>query len=227
MSLLKFKKTVSIPHVITIALLIGAIAIAAIPGYLSGKWSWADLPQVTGIERLKVMQTEGLSLPGWQTIKQQEVLIGGNQWSYQRLEKEGKDPVELLLMPQDYYKNHPQVEWTDIDGIERWKKDSNKTLSWTTAGGNVNAILFRAWKDKTFAVVQWYAWPKGGHHSSLQWFISDLRSQLNRRRTPWVAVCLRIPIEPLKGIELTEDYARSLAQTVQITLDKEVFRSEK
>lgn len=45
MSLLKLKKQLSISQVLLIALLIVLIAIGAIPGYLSGKWSWSNLPK--------------------------------------------------------------------------------------------------------------------------------------------------------------------------------------
>lgn len=221
MSLLKLKKQFSITQLLLIALLIAIVAMGAIPGYLNGKWSWSDLPKIENINRIKNLQKTGLTLPGWQTLQQQERLIGGNQWSVQLVEQPEQKPVVLLLMPQDYYKNHPQVEWTDIQGLESWNTDSQKVLK--LDGDRISAKFFRAWNRNTFAIVQWYAWPGGGHYSTLQWFFADLWAQLSRRRVPWVAVCLKIPIEPLESVESTETFVRSLAETVQTTLDKEIF----
>jgi cyanoexosortase B-associated protein len=221
MSLLKVKKSISIARMALVLLLIAIVAIGTIPGYLSGKWSWADVPKVTNIERLKNLRGTGLTIPGWKTQEQKEVFIGGNQWSYQKLEREGKSPVELWLMPQDYYKNHPQVEWTDLNGFERWQTDSHKILN---LSDRVSASFFRAWNRKTYAVVQWYAWSGGGHYSSLQWFLADQWAQLHRSRAAWVAASLKIQIEPLSSVESTEAFAQSLAQTVRATLEKEIFR---
>lgn len=148
-------------------------------------------------------------------------MIGGNQWSVQIIEQPAQEPVVLLLMPQDYYKNHPQVEWTDIQGLERWNSDSQKVLKLNN--DRVTAKFFRAWNRNTFVIVQWYAWSGGGHYSSLHWFLADLWAQLSHRRVPWVAVCLKIPIEPLESIESTETFVRSLAETVQTSLDREIF----
>ncbi|MBF2018641.1 MAG: cyanoexosortase B system-associated protein [Hydrococcus sp. C42_A2020_068] len=220
MNLIKIKKSLSITRMALVLLLIAIAAIGTIPGYLGGQWSWVDLPKVTQIERLKNLRDNGLTLPGWKTIEQQQVLIGGNQWSYQKLEREGKNSVELWLMPQDYYKNHPQVEWTDLNGFERWQTDSHKTLNLTD---RVSASFFRAWNRKTYAVVQWYAWAGGGNVSSLQWFLADQWAQLHRRRAAWVAASLKIQIDPLSSVESTEAFAQSLAQTVRTTLEKEIF----
>jgi cyanoexosortase B-associated protein len=227
MTLLKIKKQITIAQLVPILLLIVAIAIGAIPGYLSGTWSWSDLPQISHISQIKNLRKTGLTLPNWKTLEQQEVAIGGNKWSYQVIQKEGQEPVALLLMPQDYYKSHPQVEWTDIDGVERWKTDSQKTLKFSGEEGKdeqVIAQFFRAWNKTTFAVVQWYAWLGGGNYSPLQWFLADQQAQFHRRRVPWVAVSLKIPIEPLESLESTEALAQSLAQTVQTTLEQEIFR---
>jgi cyanoexosortase B-associated protein len=221
MSLLKLKKQISITQLLLIILLIATIAIGAIPSYLNGKWSWSDLPKIDNVNVLKNLQKTGLTLPEWKTIQQQERLIGGNQWSVQIIEKPEQKPAILLLMPQDYYKNHPQVEWTDIQGLESWNSDSQKVLNLNS--DRVKANFFRAWNQNTFAIVQWYAWPGGGHYSTWQWFLADLRAQLSRRRVPWVAVCLKIPIEPLESVESTETFVRSLSETVQATLDKEIF----
>jgi cyanoexosortase B-associated protein len=226
MSQLKIKKTISLPQLALIILLVVVIVMAAVPSYLSGKWSWADLPQVTDINRMKNIRKTGLNLPGWKTVEQKEILPGGNQWSYQRLEQAGRDPVELWLMPQDYYKNHPQVEWTDLDGVERWKTDSQRILQLQapdSGSDRISARFFRAWNRRTFAVVQWYAWPGGGHYSSWQWFFADQWAQLHRRRVPWIAASIKIQIDPLGDLDSTEALAQSLGETVQAILEKEIF----
>lgn len=226
MALSKGKKKISLAQIIIVFLLSVAIAMAAIPGYLTGKWPWADLPPVAGIQQLAKLKTTGLSLPGWTTIAQKKIRIGGNDWSIQLIEKPGQDPITLMLMPQNYYKNHPNVEWTDIQGIEKWKTDSHKVLTFTTPEGSSNQVkaqFFRGWNKQTVAVVQWYAWTQGGHFASHRWFWQDQIAQLHRQRVPWIAVCLQIPVEPLSNVKEIEELAKSLAQTVQTTLDKQIF----
>jgi cyanoexosortase B-associated protein len=229
MGLLKVKKQISIPQLALILLLVTAIALGAVPGYLSGKWNWADLPKVANIKQLQNIRATGLSIPNWSTLKQREVFIGGNKWSYQIMQPPGQNPVELLLMPQKYYKNHPQVEWMDLKGIERWRTDSHKTLQLSLAEGEnqtVSAQFFRAWNQNTFVIVQWYAWPGGGNYLPLSWFLADQWAQLHRQRASWIAVSLKIPVDPLASVESTETLAKSLAQTVQTTLEKEIFASK-
>jgi cyanoexosortase B-associated protein len=226
MGLLKAKKQISLAQLALIALLVVAIAIGAVPGYLSGKWSWTDLPRVANIKQLQNIRQTGLSIPGWSMLEQREVSIGGNKWSYQIMRSQEQTPVELLLMPQKYYKNHPQVEWMDLEGIEGWTTDSHKTLNLSLAGGEdqtVSAQFFRAWNKNTFVVVQWYAWAGGGNYLPFSWFLADLWAQLHRQRAAWIAVSLKIPVDPLASVESTEILAKSLAQTVQTTLEKEIL----
>lgn len=223
MNPVKLKKHFTLSRLILIALLSLAIAISAIPGYLSGKWNWADLPKISQIQRLREIPKTGLTLPDSKTLKQQEIIIGGNQWSAQVVEK-GDRLIELWLMPQDYYKNHPQVEWTDLKGFESWNTANEQTLNLTFDGQKqVKAKLFKAWSRRTFAVVQWYAWYGGGSYSPMQWFFSDLWAQVHKRRTSWVAVSLKIPIQPLAELETQEALIISLAQTVQTTLEEKIF----
>ncbi len=227
MNKLKVSKRISLAQLVVLGLLSLTIAIGALPGYLTQKWSWADLPRVPNIQQLKNIRKTGLNLPNWQTIDQAEVSIGGNQWSVQLLEQKGKLPITLYLMPQDYYKNHPQVEWVDLNGIEKWQTDSHKTITFAAKDGantQVQAHFFRAWKNQTFAVVQWYAWPGGGHFAPSHWFWLDQWAQLSRRRVPWIAVGLTIPINPLSDLKTTEIAAISLAQEVQTQLDQEIFQ---
>ncbi|MGF1482253.1 MAG: cyanoexosortase B system-associated protein [Cyanophyceae cyanobacterium] len=197
-----------------LALLLG---IAAVPGYLSGNWLWSDLPEtdLTAVRALK----QGLSLPGWETIDQATVRIGSHQWSAQ-LMSNAEQQATLFLLPQTYYRNQPEVEWMDVRGAERWKTDSSQTLQFSLPQTNtVTAHFFRAWNQRnTFAVVQWYAWPSGGHYAPARWFWLDQQAQLKRQRVPWVAVYLKIPITPLGELEAERTQAESLAKTVQLAL---------
>lgn len=198
------------------------VCVGAIPGYLSGNWLWSDLPQVANLQQIRSLRTTGLSLPGWETAEQAEVNLGSHKWSAQLLEGDRKQAV-LLILPQNYYQDQPEVEWMDIQGAERWKSDSYGKLSFTVKAGKsaskVKARWFRAWNQRqTFAVVQWYAWPGGGHFAPGQWFWLDQFAQLRQRRVPWVAICLKIPIEPLGDLEAAEPLARALAEEVQAAL---------
>jgi cyanoexosortase B-associated protein len=124
------------------------------------------------------------------------------------------------------------LEW----GFSAWVKeyfaqshrDSERDLQFSANNGSqsvrVKARLFRAWNDKqTFAVVQWYARPDGGDYSVLSWFVKDQIAQLQDQRIPWVAVCLKIPIEPLGEIDRVETKIKALATQVQQSLMETAF----
>ncbi len=225
----QFKGRISLPQLILVGLLSLAIAVTAIPNYLSRQPSWADLPQVSEIKRLEALQKQPLNFPGWQTLEQSEIRIGGNQWSVQAIERGEFQKAVVFLMPQDYYRNHPQVEWVDLNGIERWKTDSHKVLPFESAEQSdhpVSARFFRAWNAQTFVVVQWYAWPGGGNFAPAQWFWADQWAQLHRQRVPWIAVSLKMPIDPLGDLAKAEADIKSLAQTVQTTLNRDVFEAK-
>lgn len=232
-SVTKSKKAWTFPtkfltSIIVILLLIVTIAIAAVPGYWQGgKWSWSDLPPLTNSRQLRSLLKTGVELDGWQTIKQQEIRIGGNKWSAQAISQGESSSVVVLLAPQTYYTNKPYVEWTDIQGLEKWKTDSHRQLEFTVdsdRGSNqVTARFFRAWNKQTFAIVQWYAFPNGGHPSSINWFWRDSIAQLQQQRIPWIAACLKIPLNPLDDIDSIEPKAVSLAQKVQNSLQENTF----
>ena len=215
-------------HFAIILLLIILIAIGAVPSYLKAKWAWTDLPQVQQINQIRNLRETGLEIPGWQTILQKEITIGDKQWSGQILQKPGAKKVTLLLMPQNYYRNQPSVEWMDINGVERWQTDSYSKLKFKANTEQksvvVTARFFRAWNQRqTFAVVQWYAIPQGGTASNAQWFWRDLMAQLHRTRVPWIAVCLKIEMEPLGDLAKTKNLAMSLAKIVQTRLMQTAF----
>ena len=221
-----------VPRWLLIFLFILLIFFGAIPGYLQGKWSWQQLANIPQIHQIKNLQNTGINLSPWETKEQKKISLGGKDWSAQLLSQEGQKPVILLLRPQTYYKDHPEVEWVDIDGWERWQTDSRRQLKFNFSledqFGKVTARFFRAWNQReTFAVLQWYATPQGGTASAGDWFWADLRAQLNHSRLPWVAVCLKIPIEPLGDIDKAEPLALSLAQTIQNQLITRAFFPEK
>ncbi|NJL83028.1 MAG: cyanoexosortase B system-associated protein [Chloroflexaceae bacterium] len=200
------------------------VIVAALPGYWRG-WSWWDLPKVANIEQLTRLRKVGLTLPGWETLVQERAAIGGHDWSVQVLAQNDRQ-ILLLLLPQVYYRNQPEVEWNDVAGAQRWRSDSYQTLSFSPAGNHspIPARFFRAWTQRqTFAVVQWYAWPGGGHYAPARWFWRDQFAQIRRQRLPWVAVCLKIPIEPLGELEPAISLATSLAEQVQSALNDGPF----
>jgi hypothetical protein len=51
--------------ILMMVLLIGA----ALPGYINKKWSWMDMPQLQTLPQLQTVRKEGLTIPGWQTVK--------------------------------------------------------------------------------------------------------------------------------------------------------------
>ena len=215
-----------ITRTIVIVLLLITITLGALPGYLQGgNWQWSDLPKITNVKEMRSLRTSGINLDNWQTKQQQEIQIGGNEWSAQIIQQEQSKPILLLFLPQTYYLDKPYVEWLDIDGLERWKTDSYNNLKVKLESGDmVKARLFRAWnRRQTFAVVQWYAFPKGGHYSPTMWFLQDQLAQLRDRRFPWIAVCFRIPIEPLGKKDQALSQAQSLVREIQTNLKETIF----
>ena len=225
----QLQKRWSIARIALILLLSTLIILGAAPGYLQGgNWSWLDVPKVANLQQVKSILSTGLILPDWQIVDKQQLHIGGHKWLAQIIKQEDSKPVMLLLLPQGYYLDKPEVEWMDINGLERWKTDSYERIdlkiNQEKDSSLVNARFFRAWNQKqTFAVVQWYAFPHGGHYAPSSWFVRDLLAQLRHRRIPWVAVCLKIPIEPLGELGESQVFAQSLAQQVQANLQKNAF----
>ncbi|HBE19413.1 MAG TPA: cyanoexosortase B system-associated protein [Cyanobacteria bacterium UBA11149] len=232
-------KSIRIPitRAIALLLLLVLVVFGAVPGYLKGKFSWAQLPNMAHLSQIKKVLTTGLEIPGWQMKDQKKVEIGGRKWSYQLLEGSTRKPVVLLLLPPGDSKSQPQVEWVDIDSTLRWQTDSYTKIKFKVEPSDlslqkksapeitnlpqaeVEARFFRAWtQDQTVAVVQWYAWLEGGdpHHSN--WFWADQSAQLQRQRVAWMAVCLQIPMEPLGDLKAAQPLAESLAKMVQTAL---------
>lgn len=230
MNLIKNKKRHIIFRILLIFILTILMTIGTLPGYGRRDWSWLDLPKVNGINQLKNIHKTGLTIPGWKTVSIELKNFGAKQWLTQTIEQNNDEQIMLLLLPQNYYLHKPEVEWVDVNGVERWKTDSYGKLKFTVTQGQrsdeVKARIFRAWNlRQTFAVVQWYAWPNGGDYSTLHWYWLDRLAQFKRQRLPWIAICLKIPIEPLGDLQVAKPLAESVAKTVQSALNSEPFRS--
>ncbi len=261
--------------------LLGAIFLLAIatililPNYVTGNWVWAHPPLVPYQSQLNALIDDGLTLPGWQILEQSPATISGHGWSVQAIIPnstadlpevlaEGSSeavsitpntPVVVLLRPQTWHRDMPQVEWMDLNGTQNWNVDQQTTLTFTVTpemgtpelapssdGGDTDAVrqynsqhpihvrtrFFRGWsRQQTYAVMQWYAWPTGGSPAASQWFWADQKTQLSdRHRMPWVAVSLLVPIKPLGDRQSARGTAQALAQTIQTTLIRDVFSSE-
>lgn len=219
-----------------------AIALtAALPGYLQQSWMWQQGPPVPHARLLKTVQQQGLDLPGWQTLEQQTVEIGGHKWSAQAIVPQAEaatTPIEtavwLLLRPQIWEHDLPQIDWTDVNGVRQWNADSQQSLRFnvpatqTSQAVPIQTHFFRGWtSQRTDAVVQWYAWPTGGHAAPSRWFWADQFTQLWRRqRLPWVAVSIQMPIKPLGDIKTAQTEAEAIGQLVQSILMTTVFQPE-
>lgn len=186
---------------------------------------------------------QGLIIEGWKTEEQNAIELGKQAWSIQQLvptnETQTDSSVFLLLRPQIYGGDQPEVEWIDISGLQRWKTDSHQKLQFTplteaseskghSPEATVTADFFRAWTaEQTYAVMQWYAWPTGGHPSPTRWFWADQKVQWqHRQRLPWTAISLWIPIEPLGSAAEKKDLAQSIGKNVQRSLTETVFKNE-
>lgn len=205
-----------ISRLILLIILLGLIAIASVPGYVQGKWSWSHPPIITNLNQIKQIRETGLNIPNWTTEKQQIITIGGKDWSIQALTQGDSQSIQLLLLPPNDHKAQPSVEWTDIKGFFNWKTDSHQNLTINLDSKPITIEYFRAWtKIETFAVLQWYAFPQGGNPSPSNWFWQDQLAQLHKQRVPWIAVSLHIPIEPLGDIKQAQPLAESLARTIE------------
>ncbi|NJO41716.1 MAG: cyanoexosortase B system-associated protein [Cyanobacteria bacterium RU_5_0] len=221
-------------HKRLVILFVLAIAtFSTIPSYVTGQWSWEKIPELSNLESLRDLQQQGLTLPGWKTIEQDVKKIGGHKWSVQRIIPETSSDVPtpqntilVMLRPQTQDRDLPQVEWMDINGAYQWREDSQRSLKFSiqpTVSSQlvqVEARFFRGWTEqRTYAVVQWYAWAEGGSSAPSGWFWADQGSQWrDRRHTAWVAVSFLIPIEPIGDIETARPQAEDLAQHIQSAL---------
>ncbi|MGB3296904.1 MAG: cyanoexosortase B system-associated protein [Phormidesmis sp.] len=241
----------SIAQLAVVIVLALFVAISALPQYVDG-WAWTAPPKMVKATRnaLQAIPEQGLKIPGWTTTQQDKTKLGGETWSIQQLSAatpavktaDGSDisSVFLLLRAQTYEGDQPEVEWLDIKGAQHWKTDSHQKLAFSVPDMamptsenkvnksqtvRINGDFLRAWsKDQTYAVLQWYAWSKGGSASPARWFWADQQIQWTRhQRMPWVAVSIWVPIAPFSDIALVQGLAESLAKETQQALLKEIF----
>ncbi|AFZ10357.1 hypothetical protein Osc7112_6175 [Oscillatoria nigro-viridis PCC 7112] len=231
----KLLRRYQLSKIMVLVFLLVLVGAVAIPGYATGRWPWTNQPTLANIKQLKSLHQNGIKIPGWQVIAvQNNVQIGAHRWLVEEI-KNDRTIAILLLLPQNYPKNQPQVEWLDIDGFHRWQTDSHRTLRFTVKLApipgqpppNVEARFFRSWTpQQTFAVVQWYAWPNGGSPATSRWFWEDSIARLSNRRASWVAVSIILPIQPQGDIKIAQPLLESLAESVQAKLITETFRFE-
>ncbi|MEH2287704.1 cyanoexosortase B system-associated protein [Nostoc sp.] len=230
----KFFKENQLTQVAALLLLLVLLAMAGVPGYLTGHWQWKQPPAVPTLHELKQIRKTGLTLSGWQTIEQSEQQIGEHNWSLQVIKKEGSESQAiLLLLPQNGPMDQPEVEWTDVNGWGRsrwgkWDVAQSRSAEFTVKPSaqsaanvetKVEARFFRAsTPQQTFAVLQWYAMPDDGNPSPFHWFLADQLAQWRKQRIPWVGVSILIPMEPLGQVETSWSLAQSIGETVQAAL---------
>ncbi|MEA5576991.1 cyanoexosortase B system-associated protein [Anabaena sp. UHCC 0451] len=233
-SLSNFFKKQQWSQIAVLILLLLLLAVGAVPGYLTGKWQWQQPPPVTKLKELKNIHKVGLSIPGWQTIQQSEAAVGQHKWSLQILQQKDSDAEGILLLfPQNGPKDQPEIEWVDVSGWGKlnwgkWDMAQYRAAEFTVkqpssqdshTNTTVKARFFRATtQQKTFAVLQWYAMANGGTSSPFHWFIADQLAQWQKKRVPWVAVSILIPIEPFGQVETSWTKLESLGEKVQAAL---------
>ncbi|MBE9136380.1 cyanoexosortase B system-associated protein [Nodosilinea sp. LEGE 07088] len=222
-------------NLLLVVVLTTLAGVAMLPAYVNGQWPWAHTPQVAQLDQLRALQQDGLALPGWQLTTAEPITVNRQTWvlgEYSSLSANTPEQrFALLLYPQPWHNNQPQLEWLDLAGAQNWRIDSRQGLKVapTAKSGAVQARFFRAWGDRqSFAVVQWYALPGGGHPSPGQWFWADQWSQLTQRTlTPWVAVSLLLPMEPLDAIADSQPLAIELTELIQQQLTTTVLKNTK
>ena len=208
------------------------LAVGTVPGYLAGKWQWQNPPAVKVLGALKQIRKLGIEIPGWRTTEQKSMILGEHPWSIQTIESETKnattqDTATVFLFTQNGPRDQPQVEWSDLNGVQRWKRDSESRQNFTANQVPVTARLFRAWNSKrTYAVMQWYAWSEGGHPEPSHWFFADRLAQFQGKRQPWIAVNILLPMEPLDDLNKYRDKITALAQPIESRLLETTLKSQ-
>jgi cyanoexosortase B-associated protein len=224
---LKVKPRWTLIQILLSLILVGLILVGALPGYFQGgQWAWQKAPKVAYLKPVRNLRDTGLNLPNWQTLEQQQIKLGENKWLVQALEQPNQPVINLLLLPQAYNFLQPSVEWNDLKALENLREEAPRVLTFKSQvpeAQPIRARFFKGWQRSTYAVVQWYAWPKGGHYRPWNWFWGDQQARFRKTRLPWVAVSLKIPLSPLKDLKSLEPLAKQVATEVQTALDTQVF----
>ena len=218
--------------VVLVMVLSALVVMVTMPAYGSGHLPWATSPQTPPLERLKTLQTQGITLPGWRATRHQEVVLNQQNWILAEYSRPAEFQVSasgvpevatlaLLMCPQHQPDTPPGVEWLSISSAQHLSTSSRILITFRvhTGGRSIatTARLIRSHNQKqTFAALQWYAWPTGGHPSPTAWFWQDQWSQLiHRSRIPWVAVTALIPMAPLADLEAYQAVAMEVGSAIQ------------
>ncbi|NJM45205.1 MAG: cyanoexosortase B system-associated protein [Alkalinema sp. RU_4_3] len=223
MASVSFSKSRSLPRakLVLLVLLAGLFCLGALPGYFQGQWRWKNPPLVSTLRELQEIKRSGVAVDNWTVSEVTPMVIGEHKWVQQTL-TQGNQSARVLLLPQGSNTRQPQVEWMDVDGLERWKQDSHQSLN---LSGDIQTRFFRAWTNKqTYGVVQWYALPQGGVTTPAGWFWRDRTAQWQNRRVSWVAVSILIKMEPLDDLSKYRQTAESLVQSVQSGLMRQALK---
>ncbi len=201
------------------------LILGPLPHYRNQQWPWKLPPPVARLKQLRAIRQQGVPIANWPTTQGQPLKLGDHHW-YQQTIAKGEATAAVLLLPQGGPTQQPQVEWSDIQGIQRWQSDSHQSLKLTPNGSPAfSPRLFRAWTPThTYAVLQWYAQSTGGSPVPSQWYIADRLAQWRRQRVPWVAVSVQMPMAPLDDLSKYEAGAIALAQDIQSSLQQRIFQ---
>jgi cyanoexosortase B-associated protein len=214
--------------IVLLILLTVLTLVGAVPHYITQKWPWKMPPAVANLNQVRTIRQQGIPLQTWQTKTGQAIMLGNQHWYLQNL-VQGKQAATLFLMPQPGPTAQPQVEWNDLEGIQRWQSDSYQTLKLSIPNPQqqFKAHFFRAWtREHTYAVVQWYAQTNGGSPYPSQWYIADRLAQWRHARIPWVAVSVQLQMEPLDDLHKYQAPAMAIAQEIQSRLQQQVFSTQ-
>ena len=214
------------------------LLITLVLGYITGKLPGTKIPSIPCLKGLRQIRKDGLTISDLPKKYHKQLQITNNKWLEQQVRYNTKDVFFLLLTPNGP-EDKPQVEWVDINGLIRWKIDSQKRIKFTSKivqnscginnkekqYSNIEARFFRGWTSKkTYAVMQWYAWPGGGSPDPGGWFWADSLAMASKKRVPWVAVSIMFPIEPLGDVEPYIPHLISIGEKIQVALTTEAFK---
>lgn len=218
----------TLPRILIAGLLVLMLVLGLVLNH-TGQRFWQELPPVPNLGALREIRNTGINVPGWESTDQAKLRVGSHDWSIQTMEAPGQRVGLLMLFPQTGPQETPGVEWSDVDGFYQWKPDQVRSLTFTTddPATTVRARVFIA-RDtaasrvvpsrQTVAVAQWYAFDDGGHFSTAQWFWRDQWAQLQQQRLPWVAVSLRLPVDPKSTLDDVIPQVIELSEAIQTSL---------
>lgn len=208
-------------RLVLVGFLIIIILTMALPSYWNSNLRWSDVREVN-LSQLNKIKTTGLNITGWQNFKVKVISIDNSQWVYQVIVRQPQQIAVLFMRTQPYYRDKPSEEWSDLEAPGGLQRYSLTRIKFTPAKSNsITARFLRAgMNQRTFVIVQWYAWLNGGSFHPLDWFIRDQLAQLQGKRLPWLAVSLSIPINPLENLETARENAKSLAKEVQQAINQ-------